>query len=66
MKKMSLYKFIHIPLLKNDVHLKQKHDKQPKKRNKAITQIFYKKKKKSCLFKKKKKKNKQSIVMPTT
>ena len=28
---MSLYKFIHILLLKNDVQLKQKSDKQPKK-----------------------------------
>ena len=31
MKKMSLYKFTHIPLLKNDAQLKQKSDKQPKK-----------------------------------
>ena len=29
---MSLYKFAHIPLLKNDTHLKQKSDKQPKKK----------------------------------
>ena len=30
-KKMSLYKFTHIPLLKNDAQLKQKSDKQAKK-----------------------------------
>ena len=30
--KMSLYKFTHIPLLKNDAQLKQKSDKQPKKK----------------------------------
>ena len=35
-KKVSLYKFIHILLLKNDVKLKQKSDKQPKKRNHPI------------------------------
>ena len=35
-KKVSLYKFTHIPLLKNDVKLKQKSDKQPKKRNHPI------------------------------
>ena len=27
---MSLYKFTHIPLLKNDAQLKQKSDKQKK------------------------------------
>ena len=32
MEKMSLYKFTHIPLLKNDVQLKQKSDKQAKKK----------------------------------
>ena len=37
--KMSLYKFTHIPLLKNDAQLKQKSDKQPKK--KKITQIYF-------------------------
>ena len=36
---MSLYKFIHIPLLKNDGQLKQKSDKQPKKK---ITQFIKK------------------------
>ena len=30
-EKMNLYKFIHILLLKNDIQLKQKSDKQPKK-----------------------------------
>ena len=35
-KKKSLYKFIHIPLLKNDGQLKQKSDKQPKKKNHPI------------------------------
>ena len=43
MKKMSLYKFTYILLLKNDVQLKKKSDKQQKKKKKkkkAITQIF--------------------------
>ena len=31
MEKMGLYKFTHIPLLKNDVQLKPKSDKQEKK-----------------------------------
>ena len=35
MEKMCLYKFTHIPLLKNDALLKQKSDKK-----KAITQIY--------------------------
>jgi len=34
MKKVSLYKSTRIPLLKNDVQLKQKSDKQPHKKNK--------------------------------
>ena len=33
MEKMSLYKFTHIPLLKNDGQLKQKSDKQPKQKS---------------------------------
>ena len=37
-EKMNSYKFTHIPLLKNDVQLKQKSDKQPPKK-KAITQL---------------------------
>ena len=32
MDKVSLYKFTHTPLLKNDGQLKQKSDKQPKKK----------------------------------
>ena len=39
MEKVSLYKFTHISLLKNDGHLKQKSDKQPKKK---ITQFIKK------------------------
>ena len=38
--KVSLYKFTHTPLLKNDDQLKQKSDKLPKK--KAITQFIKK------------------------
>ena len=65
MEKVSLYKFIHTPLLKNDGQLKQKSDKQPQKKEKkeAITQFIKKKKKimsqknkkKPCLVKPKKK-----------
>ena len=33
MEKISLYKFTHLPLLKNDVQLNQKSDKQLKKIN---------------------------------
>ena len=41
MEKVSLYKFTHTPLLKNDDLLKQKSDKQPKKKKKkAITQFI--------------------------
>ena len=47
MDKINLYKFTHTPLLKNDGQLKQKSDKQPKK-----------KKKNSCLVKQKEKKRK--------
>ena len=40
-KKVSFYKFTHIPLLKNDTQLKQKSNKEPKKKKKkAITQIY--------------------------
>ena len=42
MEKVSLYKFTHISLLKNDGHLKQKSDKQPKKKKKTITQFIKK------------------------
>ena len=34
-KKVSLYKFTHILLLKNDAQIKQKMDKQPKKKNQS-------------------------------
>ena len=34
MEKVSMYKFTHIPLLKNDDQLKQINDKQPKKKKK--------------------------------
>ena len=41
MDKMSLYKFTHIPLFKNDAQLKQKSDKQAKKKKKkSITKIY--------------------------
>ena len=40
---MNLYKFTHISLLKNDAQLKQKSDKQPKKKKKQ-SPIFIKKK----------------------
>ena len=40
---MSLYKFTHISLLKNDTQLKQKSDKQPKKK-KIQSPKFIKKK----------------------
>ena len=44
---MSLYKFTHISLLKNDVQLKQKSDKQAKKRKKINhPNLLFKKK--SC------------------
>ena len=40
-KKVSLYIFIHIPLLKNDAQLKLKNDKQAPKIKIKITQIYY-------------------------
>ena len=41
MEKVSLYKFTHTPLLKNDDQLKQKqNDKQPKKKKKINNQIY--------------------------
>ena len=48
MEKVNLYKFTHTALLKNHGQLKQKSDKQPKK--KKITQFISKKK--SCPKKK--------------
>ena len=38
-EKISLYKFIHIPFLKNNAQLKKESDK-PAKKKKAITQIY--------------------------
>ena len=55
---MSLYKFTHIPLLKNDGQLKQKSDKQPKKEKQSPNLLKNKNhvpKNKSCLVKQKKK-----------
>ena len=43
MEKVSLYKFTYIPLLKNDAQLKQKNDKQPKKKKKIQSRKFIKK-----------------------
>ena len=34
MEKVSLYKFTHVPFLKNDAKLKQKSEKQPQKKKK--------------------------------
>ena len=39
---MSLYKFTHMSLLKNDGQLIQKSDKRSKKKKKAITQFIKK------------------------
>ena len=41
-EKVSLYKFTYTPLLKNDSQLKQKIDKQPKKKKKSIIQFIKK------------------------
>ena len=60
-EKMSLYKFTHIPLLKNNVILKQKCYKQPQKN--AINQIYQPKKKKLHLVKSKKEKKKQNKAL---
>ena len=58
MEKMSLYKFTHIPLFKNDAQLKQKSDKQAKKKKinhlNLLKNKNHVKKKKTRLFKKKK------------
>ena len=50
---MSLYKFIHMPLLKNDALLKQNKNKNKK----SGKQFFFFLKRQSPKFKKKKKKN---------
>ena len=57
MKKVSLYKFIHILLLKNDSQLKQINDKQPKKKQ-SLNSLKNKNhvQKKSCLVKQREKK----------
>ena len=56
MEKVSLYKFTHVPLLKNDVQLKPKSDRQPKKKINHPNLL----KKKSCLKKKKSHLNKKN------
>ena len=50
MEKVSLYKFTHVPFLKNDAKLKQKSEKQPQK--KKIQSPKFIKKIKLCLGKK--------------
>ena len=40
---MSLYKFTHIPLLKNNTQLKQKSDKHKKEKEKKQSPRFIKK-----------------------
>ena len=52
MEKVSLYKFTHVPLLKNDAKLKQKSEKQPQKKKKKIQSPKFIKKLKLCLGKK--------------
>ena len=47
MKKVSLHKFTHIPLLKNDTQLKQKkvtRNQKKKRKKKEMTQIILKNK----------------------
>ena len=39
---MNLYKFTHMPLLKNDSQLKKKSDKQPKKKKKQSPNLLKK------------------------
>ena len=67
-KKVSLYKFTHTTLLKNDGQLKQKSDKKKKKKKRSLNLLkkkiisgFFKKKatSKKGKGKKKEKKNKQ-------
>ena len=55
MEKVSLYKFTHTPLLKNDGQLIQKSDKQPKKKHSPnlLKNKNHVQKKKSCLVKEK-------------
>ena len=41
MEKVSLYKFTYTLLLKNDGQLKQKTDKQPKKKKRKSNHLIY-------------------------
>ena len=50
MEKMSLYKFTHMPLLKNDGQLIQKSDKQPQKKKKKQSPNLLKNKMRKCIF----------------
>ena len=61
MKKMSLYKYTHIPLLKNDAQLKQKSDNQPKKKKNHLNLLKNKTcpQKKSLVKQKEEKKRKE-------
>ena len=63
MKKVNLYKFTYMPLLKNDAQLKQKIVK--KREKKVITQIYYKKKEKKNHFYISKRKEKKRRIMTT-
>ena len=60
---MSLYKFTHILLFKNDAQLKQKSDKQTKKKNQSPKFI---KKYKSCKKKHVYLKKKKITITPRT
>ena len=59
MKKMSLYKFTHVPLFKNDAQLKQKLTNKPKKKKINHLNLLKNKNhvKKKHVYLKKKKKN---------
>ena len=69
MKNVSLYKFTHTPLIKNDGQLKPKSDKQPKKKKQSPNLLKNKnhvkkimsilKKKRQLLGKKRKKEKKK-------
>ena len=62
MEKISLYKFIHISLLKNDTQLKQKGDKQPKNNPNLSKNKNHVLKKIMAKQKRKKKKKKQTLT----
>ena len=55
MEKMCLFKFTHIPLLKNDAPLKQKSDKKKKKQSPKFIKKNKKQKQKQKKVKEKKK-----------